>query len=37
MIDWAPNLYRVGAELKKFGDVLTDDEKREARSQIEPW
>lgn len=37
MSNWSPNLYRVGSESMNFNGSLTDEEIKEARTQIEPW
>ncbi|MFM9329086.1 SIR2 family protein [Paenibacillus mesotrionivorans] len=35
--DWASNMYRVGSECKGFEGSLSEEDIKEARSQIEPW
>ncbi|MNN39634.1 hypothetical protein D3C81_1536810 [compost metagenome] len=37
MADWTSNIYRTGSEYMEFGQSLSKDEIKEARSQIEPW
>lgn len=36
-LGWPSNMYRVGSECKGFEGSLSEEDIKEARSQIEPW